>query len=652
MSKLDPVSPLHHASLRTELPVYDAASLDRACRSAIERARAGYDELARLPLDQIAEERFLSAWDDIEILLDDVYGPASLLNEVHPDSDVREMADERMVDFSGMLTEIYQNEALYERLRALEPQTPEGRILRKDLLEEFEDSGVTLDAAARDRFREISQQITELSQEFARNIREQSSKVRFSAAQLDGLPDSLLSTLQKDGDEYLVGLDYPEYNPFMMTVRDEESRRRLFVAYQQRGGKENLAILDQINALRHEIAGLYGLPSFAHYVTRRRMVGSPEAVEAFLDRVLEAVRDREIRDLDVLRKARAAAEGRDPSETHIRRWDVPYWMERVREERYAVDQEELRQYFPTLPSVEWALTISERLYDLRFERVEVPVWHPDVMYFDVLDGSTSQFIGGIYLDLYPREGKYKHAAAWPVRGASTRIGRKPVSVLVTNFDRRGLTHHELETLLHEFGHVLHGVLSTTRYSIHAGTAVQRDFVEAPSQMFEEWGRRLESLSLMSEICPDCPPIDRDLVERLDSARRFGKGIHYARQHLYASYDMTLAGDGAAGPSLDRWRIMEEETALGYVEQTMFPAGFGHITGGYAAGYYGYLWSETIAVDMLSVFGDDLMSPATGKRFRDQILARGGEVPARELVERFLGRPASPEAFVRELRGRG
>jgi thimet oligopeptidase len=267
----------------------------------------------------------------------------------------------------------------------------------------------------------------------------------------------------------------------------------------------------------------------------------------------------------------------------------------------------------------------------------------------VIDDDRGEFIGGIYLDLYPREGKYKHAAAWPVRGVSRRKGRKPLSVLVTNFDRRGLTHQELETLLHEFGHVLHGVLSRTWFCSHAGTGVQRDFVEAPSQMYEEWGRRLESLALLAEICPDCPRIDRDLVERIDASRRFGRGVHYARQHLYASFDMALAGE-SSGRALEVWKRMESITPLGYVEQTMFPAAFGHITGGYAAGYYGYLWSETIARDLLSVFEPNLMDPGRGKRFRREILERGGEVPARQLVEEFLGRAVSPEAFIRELEG--
>jgi thimet oligopeptidase len=198
--------------------------------------------------------------------------------------------------------------------------------------------------------------------------------------------------------------------------------------------------------------------------------------------------------------------------------------------------------------------------------------------------------------------------------------------------------------------VLHGVLSETEYNAHAGTSVQRDFVEAPSQIFEEWTRRFESLITMREVCPDCPMMDETLVERLNDARRFGQGILYARQHLYATYDMALYSE-SPGRAMQVWTAMEADTSLGYIPETQFPGTFSHIAGGYAAGYYGYMWAEVLALDMLSVFGETLMNPTAGRRFRSDILSRGGEEPARVLVERFLGRPVNNEAFVAEITGK-
>ncbi|MDX1584484.1 MAG: M3 family metallopeptidase, partial [Thermoanaerobaculia bacterium] len=617
MSRLKSKSSDTHSADRTTLPVHDPVTLDHSCRRVLEIARAKLQTIAAIPLSEASVENVFEPWDDVEIVIEDVFGPVSLLDEVHPVSSVRAVADERLVDLATFTTEIYQDVELYERIRAVEPSKPRDRMLKKDLLEAFEDNGIALDEGARERFRQISQRVTELSQRFAKNIREKSTKVRFSREEIEGLPDEIADALERDGDDVLVSLDHTDYNPFMMSVHDESARMRLLVAHQRRGGEDNLRILDEIVDLRSQIADLYGLETYAHYVTRRQMIETPSNVHRFLDEVLEAVSEREQKDLETLVQAKARASNRDPSETEIHRWDLQYWSERVREERYAIDQEALRSYFPTEASVEWVLMISEQIYGLRFERIDVPVWHRDVLYFDAIDDVSGELLGGIYLDLYPRDGKYKHAAAWPVRGASQRTGRKPVSVLVTNFDRRGLTHRDLETLLHEFGHVLHGVLSATWYNLHSGTSVQRDFVEAPSQMFEEWGRRLESLQLIREICSECPEIDGDLTIRLEAARQFGKGVHYARQHLYASYDMALAGIGV-GNVLDHWRHMEEQTPLGYVADTMFPAAFGHITSGYAAGYYGYLWSETIASDLLSAFDKNLMDPETGRKFRDEV----------------------------------
>ena len=320
----------------------------------------------------------------------------------------------------------------------------------------------------------------------------------------------------------------------------------------------------------------------------------------------------------------------------LHRWDVSYYSERLRERRYDVDQEALRKYFPMPQTLDWLLHVSSRVFGVRFQAAAVPVWHEDVRYYDVIDASSGAQIGGIYCDLFPREGKFTHAAAWPVRGASRRAGRTPITVMVANFDRRGLTHDEVETFFHEFGHVLHGVLSETHYNQHAGTNVERDFVEAPSQIYEEWTRRLESLATIRDVCPDCPVMDAALVDRLNAARRFGAGMQYARQHLYATFDMTLYGEHPR-PAFETWKEMEEATRLGFVPGTNFPATFSHIAGGYAAGYYGYMWAEVIALDMLSAFGGSLINRDVGLRFRKEILSRGGEERASVLVERFLGR---------------
>lgn len=635
---------------RATIPIFNAQTLSAAASDALANARRHLAMIEAVPLDAVTPELVLDRWDEAVICLEDAYGPISLLNSVHPDKDVRDVADRALIDESVFVTELFQNEALYERLVAVVPRTDAQKQLRKDLLEAFEDSGVSLPAEKRKRFKEISERLTELAQEFAKNIRENRTLLRFSPEECDGLPPSYLERVRTDAEgNVVVGFDYPDYMTFMQNARNEEARKRYYIANTNRGTERNVEILDEIVSLRHEIASLHGVPSYAHYVTKRRMVENPETVARFLDDVRNVVTAAEERDLKRLAELKAEMTGAPVESTRTERWDVMYFRERMRERKYDVDQEQLRKHFPTKATVRWMLDISQRLYGIEFDEVRVPVWNDDVLVLDVRDAQSGAYIGGIYLDLYPRDGKYKHAAAWPVRGVSRRAGRTPISALVTNLNRDGLTHSELETLLHEFGHVLHGVLSTTDYNQHAGTSVDRDFVEAPSQMYEEWASRMESLEHIRDHCSTCPLIDEAMVKRLRAARKFGSGIDWGRQLLYASYDMALSGENP-GSCLEVWKEMEGATPMGHIDGTSFPATFEHIASGYAAGYYGYMWAKVIALDLISAFGPDLMNAEAGRRFREMILSRGSEEPARDLVERFLERPVSSESFFREIGG--
>jgi thimet oligopeptidase len=232
---------------------------------------------------------------------------------------------------------------------------------------------------------------------------------------------------------------------------------------------------------------------------------------------------------------------------------------------------------------------------------------------------------------------------WPLRGSSTLTGRLPAVALVTNFDRSGLTLDELETLLHEFGHALHAILSSTRYAGQAGTNVKLDFVEAPSQMLEEWAYDARVLALFQAVCAACEPVSADLLDRAQRSRSFGKGLQFARQHLYARYDLALHASEAHEP-MALWARMEAATPLGHVPGTMFPAAFSHLAGGYGAGYYAYLWSLATAQDLYTAFRADPLDAATGRRYRNKLLAHGGQLEAGVLVTRFLGRAPGNEAF--------
>jgi len=598
-----------------------------------------------------AKELFVE-WNDLQILYEDLAGPVDILSNVSPDVQVRTNAEACLIEVSKFATDLYQSEKLYQRFKAARATDAIDKKLRKDVMDGFEDTGVSLPAEKKARMKQILTRIEELSQAFARNKRDNTDKVTFTADEMKGLPEDYLKKAKRDDKgNYLLGFSYPEYYPFMEYADNAEARKRYQMAFANQGTPKNPPILKEAMDLRLEMARLFNKPSYAHYVIQRRMAQTPEKVNKFLAEVQAVVGQLEKKEIEELRAFKAETLKTPLAETKMDRWDVAYWQRRLKQARYNLDQNELRKYFPSEASVDWALHVSGQLYGIEFKRDNVPVWHEEVRYYDVFDADSKQRIGGMYLDLYPRDGKYGHAAAWPTRGSSTIAKRTPISVLVTNFDRTGLSGDELETLVHEFGHVLHGVLSNTRYVAQSGTSVERDFVEAPSQMYEEWARRKESLALLSKFCKTaCPTVDDALLKRMTAAHNFGRGIRYARQLLYASYDMNLHNEKGGDP-LEIWRRMEGATPLGHVPGTEFPGQFGHYMGGYAAGYYGYMWSEVMALDMLSRYHGKLMNPETGRHYRKTILSRGSEMKGGELVKTFLGRAPNSKAFFDEIMGK-
>jgi thimet oligopeptidase len=631
---------------RPLLTVYDAAGIKQACEDGLARHRKAIAAMdAKKGAGNIVDE-----WNRLSIEIEDVINAIYLLSNVHPDKEARDAAEPCLSAYTALQTEIFQDEKLYARVNALQPATPHQAKLKKDLVEGFEDSGVALAPDKRARAKEIFDKLESLRQDFDRAIRDDKTTVTFTPAEMEGLPESYLRAHKPDEKgNYVLHMDYPSYFPFLQNAKSGEARKRYYVAKLNEGGQANLDRLYEIFKLRQELAGLYGLPSFADYALRRKMVGNPQTVMKFLDDVKGAVTDLEKKEIEDIRAEKAKELGTPVADTRVERWDVAYYQEKIRRARFDIDQEKLRKYFPTDKAVDYTLLVAQRLYGVTFREVKVPTWHPDVRYFDVFDAKSGKFLSGFYLDLFPREGKYNHAAAFPIRGASTRANRTPLAALVTNFNREGLDHDELETLMHEFGHVMHNVLSRTEFDSQAGTSVKGDFVEAPSQMFEEWARREQPLELFKQVCPECPHLTHDDIARLEAARRYGQGTRYARQWLYAAFDMAMSTDPQ--PPLALWTKLEGATPLGHPEGTMFPASFSHIASNYGAGYYGYMWSEVLALDMLSPFKKDMLDANVGRRYRDAILSQGGQDEEMNLVKRFLGREPSNAAFFAEITGK-
>lgn len=632
--------------VRPMVPLYDAAGVTRACEDALASARktAGVMEAKR------GAGAIFAEWNRLEIAVEDVLYPMWLLGDVHPDRAVRDAAERCLQKDAALSAERLQSQKLFARVRAAQPANARQAKLKKDLIEAFEDNGVALPPDGRSRVKQILVKLEELRQAFDRNLREDRTKVTFAAAEMAGLPDAYLKAHEPWRDangNYALSLNSPSYVPFMQNASNESARKRYYIARWNQGGAENIALLDEIFRLRKELAQLLGLPSYAHYALRRSMVERPETVFRFLADVKAAVTEVERNEIEELRAEKARDRRTPLAETRLARWDVDYYQERVRRSRYAIDQQKLREYFPADKSVEFMFAVAQRLYGVRFNETKVATWHPDVRYFDVVDAKSNRFLGGVYLDLFARGGKVGESE-YTIRNSSRVGGRTALTALVTIFDRQGLDHRQLEVLMHEFGHALHSVLSRTDYVRHGN--VTRDFVEAPSQMFEEWARREQPLALFKDICPRCPQLTPADIKNLEAARRYGKGLEYGREWLRATFDMTLSTDPQ--PALELWKRLESATPLGHVDGTSFPSAFSALAyEGLAAGYYGYMWSLVIALDLLTPFKKNMLDPNVGMRFRNAILAQGGQLEEMQQVRNFLGRDPSSEAFFAEITGR-
>jgi len=628
-------------------PVYASPeALKSACDKQLTQAGGLLRRIEQRPVDA----RWLGAYDRFSAEVEDLANNPQFLSSVHPDKAMREASEACELRWNDFNSSLGQNEKLYAALKRFKPRDGLDRELVKKLLEAFEDAGVALAPAQRAEAKRLNDRINALGLDFQRNVRDKPTRLAFTEAELKGVAPSVWKDAKRTDDGKVeLGLDYPSYFPVIQSAEAEATRERMWRAKTNEGGEANLALLAEITRLRQQYAALFGTGSWAEFTLRRRMAGSVARATGFLAEVKAAVESRERRELEDLRRAKAEHLGQALDTVKVQRWDVSFYTERQRRAKFKVDQEAFRPYFPPQESLEFCLRVIDRLMGVRHERVPgVTLWHPDAQAYRVSDAATGKALATLWVDLYPRDGKYGHAAVWPLRTVSTALGRLPQSALVVNVDRQGLTLDDLETLLHELGHAVHNNLSTTRYVLQGGISTKHDFAEAPSQMLEDWVYDKATLKVFGEVCPACKPVPDAMIEQARAAKDYGEGWGQSRQLLYASYDLALYGPQPQDP-MALWARMEGATPLGHVPGTMFPAGFNHIATNYSAGYYGYLWSLVVAMDLRTAFDGKRLDPAIGRRYRNTVLARGSELPPDALVKAFLGREFNAKAFFDDLK---
>ncbi|KAL4236482.1 Thimet oligopeptidase [Mactra antiquata] len=521
-------------------------------------------------------------------------------------------------------------------------------------------NGLHLPKQTQDRIKEIKKRMSELSIDFSNNLNEENTVLEFTEDELAGLPEDFIKALDKtENGKCKVSLKYPHYFPCMKKARNPNTRKTLEIAFNSRCVKENTTILEELVKLRHEKAQLLGFPTHSSFVLDMRMAKSADKVKTFLDDLAVKLKPLKEKDLQMYLeyKKKDCEEYGFEYDGKINMWDYRYYMTIVEEQKYAVDQNKLKEYFPMNVVTEGLLNIYQELLGLEFKLIEgADVWHEDVTMYSVTDKDNQQLLGYFYLDLFPREGKYGHAACFGLQpGCLYGDGSRMISVaaMVANFSKPTadkpslLTHDEVETYFHEFGHVMHQICAQAELAFFSGTHVERDFVEAPSQMLENWCWEREPLNRMSKHYKDGSAIPDDILEKLLLSRKANAGVFNTRQILLGTFDQTIHTRSEADTMSLYSQLSEELMGFPSTPGTNMPASFGHLAGGYDAQYYGYMWSEVFCMDMFAsrFKKEGVMNPKTGADYRNCILKPGGSLDADVMLRNFLKREPNQEAFL-------
>ncbi len=647
MSTPPPSAPEPSAPEPLALPETEAAEgwVKERTSATLTRVRELAEQFRTAPPSQALD--VLRAWDELSLELGSLGGLAGLLSNVHPVEAVRTACEDTEVEVDRLRTELTQDKALYDVFDQLPAQQtgaldPLAERLLEKTLQDFTRAGVDRDDATRARLTEINERLTALNLEFSRVARDDVRITTATPDQLDGLPPDWLEE-HPVNEKGLVEIttDYPDALPARMFAKDPAVRRAVTVAGLERGWPHNDEVLKEMFALRHELANLVGYDDWPAFDAAVKMIGDGPAIPEFIDKITGAAEGRMKRDLEVLldRYARDV-----PGASAVSSADVLYYEELVRQEKYDVDSQVVRTFFDFAKVHQGLLDLTGRLFGLRYEPVaDVVTWHVDVSVFDVYPQDGDEHLGRIYLDLHPREGKYKHAAQFDL-ATGVRGRQLPEGVLACNFSRGLMEHHHVVTLFHEFGHLIHHVLGGQgEWARFSGVATEWDFVEAPSQMLEEWAWDADVLRTFATNAAG-EPIPADLVARMRAADDFGKGYQARQQMFYAAISYWFHRERPEDLTKRLEELQAAYSPYPYLDGTHFFANFGHL-GGYSSGYYTYMWSLVIAKDLFSAFDrDDLFDPEVAGRYRDLVLARGGEKDAADLVADFLGRPYSFDAY--------
>jgi thimet oligopeptidase len=638
---------------------YQPGELTRLCTEAIEKTTQQLDELTRTPSQKRDIHTTLLAFEKVTSDFSDAVTPLTFMSYVSKDEKISKESSECEEKVSQFGVSIYTRKDLYQLVLGQKSENTEQSRLYSETIEAFEDNGLKLTDDKLKQVKELKQKLAALESQFSTHLNQDSSFVDYSGSELTGVPEEFVKSLEKTPDgKYRVVVKEPQYVRIMENAKNPETRRKMLAVYDNRVAKENTKLLEEAIVIRDQIAKLMGYSTWADYRTHRRMAKDAKSVTKFLHGLKDKLSQRNKEDL---KKLLTFKQESDPSAKQLNAWDLRYYSYQLRKRDYQLDDEQIREYFPAQIVIQGLFQVYSKLLGVKYiEESDAKVWAEGVKLFRIENGKNSELIGYFYTDFLPRKGKYGHAAAFTLVGGrrlSQGNYNHPVSAIVANFTPAEgerpvlLSHDEVETLFHEFGHIMHQTLTRAPYSSLSGSSVDQDFVEAPSQMLENWVYSPEVLRMLSGHYKDHQKkLPGLLIQQIIKAKDFNQGYFYTRQLLLGLFDVTChTSHEPVDTSALYQRLHRELIGVNAIEGSHMPASFGHLMGGYDAGYYGYLWSKVYAEDMFTRFEKEgLTNPKVGTEYRKLILEQGKMVDVFEVLEKFLGRKPNSEAFYRSL----
>jgi thimet oligopeptidase len=637
-----------------------ADAIKTGCDAALKTARAAIKTIDAQPADAVTFASGVAAVEGVEADLNDGLAAQQFLSQVAVDKPVRDASTACGQLVANFYVEVGADPVIYKMALAQTQNsglTSEAeRKLASLYVEAGRRSGAGLDDATRAKTTKLFDHLNDLQRDFGVALAEDKSSITITKAEAASLPHALIATLKTSGSGYVVPVNESTAGQFTRYETSNSARKRYWLAFNTRGGRTNVKRLEEAIAVRDQLAHLLGFKTWAAYQLDAKMAKTPQRVEKFLSDIDSKLLTRaksEVAELAVLKRASGDKSPFAP-------WDYNYYEEQLVKTKYAVDDAQVRPYFPVDKVVAAVLDIYQKILSVKFEEITpADAWVAEVKEYSITDASSGQPIGWFYLDLYPRAGKYSHFANFGIRpGRVLADGtyQKPVTAILGNWPLPEpgkpslLSHDEVVTFFHEFGHCMHNTLSTAKYETLYGTSVRTDFVEAPSQMLENWMWQPSILKQVSSNVQTGKPLPDALIKKMIALKHVSDGVDWTGQDFYSSFDMTIHSSGPKVDTSSVWAELRRKlTAFAMVPGTYPQAGFGHLMGGYDAGYYSYMWSRVFAQDMFTKFqAGGLESPVVGMEYRKDILEPGGTEEPDQLLLKFLGRPISYAPFYKDL----